>query len=302
VALWRKDADQGDADAQTALGEAYDKGRGAPQDDAQAAAWWRKAAEQGNASAQNNLGEAYEHGRSVPQDYVRALVWFSLAVSGAPASDRDKMVKNRDDVAAKMTPAQIAEAQLTAREWRRGTEANIAVDKVAKQTALGVFRALFTAAVGVFQALFTGLWVMLCFLFVLYIFLFGFVIPPIGFGLYYGSRLIRNKPWAARVRFFGLVFLYGQERFKPERKAAIYHWRRERALKLLEPELDVLVRQRDAAWLQEVARREALARTPIPPERLKALIVLAHPDRHNGSKVATETTQWLLAQRVRKAA
>jgi hypothetical protein len=80
------------------------------------------------------------------------------------------------------------------------------------------------------------------------------------------------------------------------------HWRRERALKLLEPELDVLVRQRDAAWMQEVARREALARTPIPRERLKVLIVLAHPDRHNGSKMATETTQWLLAQRGRKAA
>jgi hypothetical protein len=83
---------------------------------------------------------------------------------------------------------------------------------------------------------------------------------------------------------------------------AIYNWRRERALKLLEPELDVLVRQRDAAWMQEVARREALARTPIPPERLKALIALAHPDRHNGSKMATKTTQWLLAQRARKAA
>jgi hypothetical protein len=96
------------------------------------------------------------------------------------------------------------------------------------------------------------------------------VMPPLGFGLYYGSRL----------------------------KAAIDHWRRERALKLLESELDVLIHQRDVAWLQlKDARREALARAPIPPERLKALIGLAHPDRHNGSKVATEITQWLLAQR-----
>jgi hypothetical protein len=229
-------------------------------------------------------------------------MWFNLAVSGASASDRDKMVKNRDDVAAKMTPTQIAEAQWMAREWRRQTEAHIAVDKVAKQPAVGLFRALFTAVVGVFQALFMGLWVMLGVLFFLYIFLHIFVISPLGFGLYYGSRLIRNKPWAARARFFGLVLLYVQEKFKPERKAAIYQWRRERALNLLGPELDVLVRQRDAAWLEEVARREALARTPIPAERLKALIVLAHPDRHNGSKVATETTQWLLAQRGRKAA
>jgi hypothetical protein len=96
------------------------------------------------------------------------------------------------------------------------------------------------------------------------------VVLPLGFGLYYGSRL----------------------------KAAIDHWRRERALKLLESELDVLIHQRDVAWLLlKDARREALARERIPPDRLKALIGLAHPDRHNGSKVATEITQWLLAQR-----
>jgi hypothetical protein len=96
------------------------------------------------------------------------------------------------------------------------------------------------------------------------------VMLPLGFGLYYGSRL----------------------------KAAIDHWQRERALKLLESELDVLIHQRDVAWLLlKDARREALARAPIPPARLKALIGLAHPDRHNGSKVATEITQWLLAQR-----
>ena len=94
------------------------------------------------------------------------------------------------------------------------------------------------------------------------------VMLSLGLGLYYGSRL----------------------------KAAIDHWRHERALKLLESELDILIYQRDVAWLQlRDARREALARPPIPPERLKALIGLAHPDRHNGSKVATEITQWLLA-------
>jgi hypothetical protein len=95
------------------------------------------------------------------------------------------------------------------------------------------------------------------------------VILPAGFGLYYGSRL----------------------------KAVIYHWRHERAVRLLESELDALIHQRDLAWLQlKDVRRDALARRPIPPERLKALIGLAHPDRHNGSKVATEMTQWLLAQ------
>jgi len=35
----------------------YDKGRGVPKDDAEAAKWSRKAAEQGNATAQTNLGD-----------------------------------------------------------------------------------------------------------------------------------------------------------------------------------------------------------------------------------------------------
>jgi hypothetical protein len=187
-----------------------------PQDEAEAVAlWrnavalWRKAADEGDADAQNALGEAYKHGRGVPQDDAQAVALWRKA--------RDKMVKNRDDVAAKMTPAQNAEVQLTAREWRRGTEANIAVDKVAKQTALGVF---FTAAEGVFQALFTDLWVMLCFLFVLYIFLFGFVIPPIGFRLYYSSRLIRHKPWA--LEFASSASCFSTDRKSSNRNA---RWR-----------------------------------------------------------------------------
>lgn len=43
--------------------------------------------------------------------------------------------------------------------------------------------------------------------------------------------------------------------------------------------------------------REAERRGVIPPDMLKRLIALAHPDRHGGSKIATEATQWLLSQR-----
>ncbi|MBM3518860.1 MAG: sel1 repeat family protein, partial [Alphaproteobacteria bacterium] len=86
-------------------------------DDAEAARWYRLAAEQDLAQAQNNLGVMYEYGRGVPQDYVQAHKWYNLAASRSPASD-DVAVKNRDIVAAKMTPAQIAEAQRLAREWR----------------------------------------------------------------------------------------------------------------------------------------------------------------------------------------
>ena len=76
--------------------------------------WYRKAAEQGHAKAQLNLGIMYFTGRGVPQDYVQAHMWFNLS---AAQGDADA-TKNRDIVAAKMTPAQIAEAQKLAREWK----------------------------------------------------------------------------------------------------------------------------------------------------------------------------------------
>ena len=70
--------------------------------------------------AQFNLGVAYEDGGlGVPQDYALAYMWFNLASSPATNTDlRQMAVENRDKVAAKMTPAQIAEAQRMAREWK----------------------------------------------------------------------------------------------------------------------------------------------------------------------------------------
>ena len=68
----------------------------------------------GNSDAQHNLGVMYYSGRGVPQDYVQAHMWWSLA---AAKGDADA-INNLDQIAAKMTPAQIAEAQKLAREWK----------------------------------------------------------------------------------------------------------------------------------------------------------------------------------------
>jgi TPR repeat protein len=91
----------------------YENGRGVPQDYAAAVGWYRKAAEQGEAYAQYNLGVMYDNGRGVPQDYVHAHKWFNLAAT----SGNKIATKNRNIIAKKMTPAQIAEAQKLAREW-----------------------------------------------------------------------------------------------------------------------------------------------------------------------------------------
>ena len=93
-------------------------GQGVPQDYAAAVKWNRLAAEQGDAEAQHNLGVSYHRGEGVPQDYVQAHMWFNLAASRAPASERDEAIKMRNVAASNMTPAQIAEAQKLAREWK----------------------------------------------------------------------------------------------------------------------------------------------------------------------------------------
>ena len=77
--LFRPLAEQGDAKAQSALGEMYDKGMGVPKDTQEAVQWYRKAADQGFASAQHNLGVLYAEGRGVPQDDQEAVQWWRKA-------------------------------------------------------------------------------------------------------------------------------------------------------------------------------------------------------------------------------
>ena len=116
--LWQPLAEQGHADAQSNLGFMYQTGLGVPQDDAEALKWYQLAAEQGHARAQFYLGGMYGAGRGVPQDFVRAHMWFSLAASHSFSGRvHDKAVQDRDAVAERMTPAQIAEAQKLARQW-----------------------------------------------------------------------------------------------------------------------------------------------------------------------------------------
>ena len=110
--LYRKAAEQGDAEAQNTLGVMYARGEGVSQDNAEAVKWYRKAAERGHVVAQDNLGNMYQYGFGVPQDYVQAHMWYNLA--GAQAQI---FGGTRDELAKLMTPGQIAEAQRMAREW-----------------------------------------------------------------------------------------------------------------------------------------------------------------------------------------
>jgi len=146
----RKSAEEGDASAQNRLGLLYDEGVGVPQDYRQAKEWFEKAAKQGHVGAQANLGTLYlqgagapqsaqmavfwfsraaeqgdvlafaklgwmyAQGRGVLQDFIQAYMWYNLSA----AQGEQRAAEARDALAKQMTPAQIAEAQQLAREWK----------------------------------------------------------------------------------------------------------------------------------------------------------------------------------------
>jgi TPR repeat protein len=136
--------------AQYNLGVMCETGHGGSKDYAEARQWFQAAADQGNASAQFSLGVLYEYGYGVAQDYAEAVKWYrkgadqgmrlrsSISASCAttagacrrimsrlhkwlnlaaarflPAEHekRARATKNRDLVAKRMTPSQIADAQ-----------------------------------------------------------------------------------------------------------------------------------------------------------------------------------------------
>ena len=114
---WRPLAEQGDARAQYYLGLLYENGDGVPRDYEKAREWYEKSAAQGEANAQFYLGLMSAFGRGGPLDLAQAHMWYSLAAGNGHVC----ATVYRNDLAKQMTPAQIAEAQKRAREWKPKT-------------------------------------------------------------------------------------------------------------------------------------------------------------------------------------
>ena len=56
-AMYRKAAEQGDAQSQLILGSMFEEGLGVPKNLGESAVWYRKAAEQGSQAARKRLDE-----------------------------------------------------------------------------------------------------------------------------------------------------------------------------------------------------------------------------------------------------
>ena len=143
--LYERLASAGYAPAQFKLGNAYEKGSGVTRDIAQARSWYGRAADAGNTRAmhnlavlhaenpaangrpdfataavafrraaehgvrdsQYNLAVLYARGLGVSQDLVQSYLWFSTAA----AQGDDEAGRKRDEVAGKLSPADLARAR-----------------------------------------------------------------------------------------------------------------------------------------------------------------------------------------------
>lgn len=82
--FWRPLAEQGDAEAQYALGWMYHNGYGLVTNDLAAKAWWEKAVAQGHVDAMFSLGTLHSVGSTtIVRDYPNAMrLWARAAAAG----------------------------------------------------------------------------------------------------------------------------------------------------------------------------------------------------------------------------
>lgn len=114
VEWYRKAAAQGHRSAIYNLGMMYFNGHGVTQNNGEAVIYFRQAAELKHAKAHFNLGFMMENGRGTAKDPARGLTNYIIASNlglGETANNA------RDDVAARLSSAQISEAERRARLW-----------------------------------------------------------------------------------------------------------------------------------------------------------------------------------------
>ncbi|MCB2080755.1 MAG: caspase family protein [Novosphingobium sp.] len=119
--IWLPAANAGDPEAQTNLGEIFEKGKGGPVQPEVAAQWYRKAADAGYSRAQVNLGSLYERGLGVPKNQAQAMEWYRRA-SGLSAASLTYTPAVQSDEVARLQRERDSLAQQLAEERRKRKE------------------------------------------------------------------------------------------------------------------------------------------------------------------------------------
>jgi localization factor PodJL len=150
VAMFEKAGEKNLAPAQYRAGNAYEKGLGVTRDVEAARRWYQRAAENGNTRAMHNLAVLMAEGASGKPDYATAMTWFvkaaehgvrdsqfNLAVlyarglgaqqdlvrsytwfAIAAGQGDEEAGRKRDEVAARLQPADLARARSNVERWR----------------------------------------------------------------------------------------------------------------------------------------------------------------------------------------
>jgi uncharacterized protein len=137
--VWGQAAESGDVEAQTNVGEIYERGMGVAPDYALAAKWYQAAADKNYARALFNLGTLYEQGLGVPQDGLKALNLYRQALgvpednvifTSAAQREQDELRKQLDTaIAEKDAQLGLLQKQL------KDLQEQLAKKPVAEQTA-----------------------------------------------------------------------------------------------------------------------------------------------------------------------
>lgn len=117
VSLWLHAASTGNADAQAALGLAYEKGTGTEKDLAEAAKWYLFAAENGHPVAQFNIGAMLAAGNGTELNRVHAYKWFNLSAASSKGDVKEKAEHFLSVLAEKLSPEEISQAEELAAAW-----------------------------------------------------------------------------------------------------------------------------------------------------------------------------------------
>jgi len=89
-----------------------------PPDYAEAAERYRAAAEHGSPLAQANLAAMLAEGRGMGRDPVEALMWYELAARAELEGIATLAARQRDALAATLTPPQVTDARARAAAFR----------------------------------------------------------------------------------------------------------------------------------------------------------------------------------------
>jgi hypothetical protein len=109
------------------MGMRYLRGEGVPRDPEQAVDLLIRGAEKGDLEAQKNLGAIYLSGDGIAADPDKAYEWLTIVLdtkrTPSPANQQfvDEVLAEarrlRERAAARLTPAEIAEARQRAADW-----------------------------------------------------------------------------------------------------------------------------------------------------------------------------------------